>query len=353
MSNKKAVSTSVFIGVVVVLIIIAAAGFALYATKPSITSTVTSTVTSFSTVVSTSVSTVTSTITSTVTQTQTKTVTTTAIPPISATFYEGKVISQFYTAPYQCPTSSLPSGFFPNASVQKLVDGCEVGAGVIQGEPLFVLVPAFAGLSIFGVPQLGSTDTGFPVFKYGNNSYVILTHCPAMGAPINALMCPDHPVLAYSPLYDAVERSLGITNGVFGLPQGVLPLPAHSHLVAESTKNTSIPWYVVVVLVFDPNIFPDPVTGRCVQLVPSNLTNPTANCLNDVANLMKAMTTYSSSVGLANANNPIFQTVNSAFHTGNVQVVVPGLTPSTLLNKSNSNIILFFSTPEVYPSIVI
>ncbi|MEM0373993.1 MAG: hypothetical protein QXV69_07870 [Sulfolobaceae archaeon] len=345
MSTKKAVSNSVFIAVVIVLIIIAAAGFTLYATKPSITSTVTS----ISTVTYTFSSISTSTITSVTTVTKTQT----TIPPFSGTFYEGKVISQLYTANYQCPTSSLPSNFFPNASVQKLVDGCEVGAGVIQGEPLFVLVPAFAGLSIFGVPQLGSTDTGFPTFKYGNNTYVILTHCPAMGAPVNALMCPDHPVLAYSPLYTAVEQSLGITNGVFGLPEGVLPLPAHSHLIAESTKNTSIPWYVVVVLVFDPNIFPDPVTGKCVQLVPSNLTNPTANCLNSIDNLKKAMVTYSSSVGIANSNNPIFQTVNSAFHTGDLQVVVPGLTPDTLLNKSNSNIILFFSTPEVYPPIVI
>ncbi|BDB98620.1 hypothetical protein SACC_16370 [Saccharolobus caldissimus] len=281
MKNKKvkrAVSNIVFAAVVIVLVIIAAVGFALYATKPTApplttTSTVTSTLTSTTTLPPTTV-TQTSTSTVTVTTTTTQVVTKPVTVNASGAFLNGQVITFIYTSQFMCTPNATV--FFPNAVNQsKVTMGCEVGAGNISAfpkgaEPVYVLVPAFAGLSIFGVKQFGATPLGFPTFKYDNQTYVILTQC---GAALTPTACPDHMSLIYSPAFTAVEQYLGIKNGVFGLPEGVLPTPAHSHLVTFST-NQSIPWYIVVVLVFDPNIFPNPITGQCQAIVPSNLTNP-------------------------------------------------------------------------------
>lgn len=329
---KRAVSNLVFAGVTILLVIVAAAGFALYATKSPSTKVITS--------VSTSVT------TSVTTQIETKPI----VVNSSGAFLNGQVITFMYTSQFACTPSATV--FFPDAVNQsKVAMGCEVGAGNISAfpknaAPVFVLVPAFAGLSIFGVPQLGATPQGFPTFTYNNQTYVILTQC---GAALTKTACPDHMTLIYSPFFTAVEQHIGINNGVFGLPEGVLPTPAHDHIVTFAT-NESIPWYIVVVLVMDPNILPNPITGQCQAIVPSNLTNPTANCLNSITALENAMMTYSSSVGTANANNPIWQTLNDAYHVGDLQVIVPGISsPSQLLSATNSNMVLFFSDPNVYP----
>lgn len=339
--KKVGVSNLVFAGVTILLVIVAAIGFILYATKPSTTQTITS----YSTIYSTSYSTLVSTTTTTTTTTYTKTV-----PQLkSGGFLNGKVITFIYTAPAQ----PFPNGsvFFPKAKMNlSAASWFEVGA--VQNlsyypkgaAPVFVLVPAFAGLSIFGVPQLGSTPEGFPTFTYNGKTYVVLTQC---GAGLSPSMCPDHMDLIYSPAFTVVEQYLGIYNGVFGLPEGVLPTPAHSHIVTFST-NQSIPWYVVVVLVFDPNIWPDPLTGKpeFPGLVPSNLTDPSANVLNSIQALQKAMVTHSSAVEEANKNNPIWLALGKP----TTQVVVPGIvSPDQLFSLSNSNIVLFFSDPEVYP----
>jgi len=58
------------------------------------------------------------------------------------------------------------------------------------------------------------------------------------------------------------------------------------------------------------------------------------------------MMTYSSAVPAANAKNPIW----NALGKPGLQVVVPGISsPSALFSATNSNMVLFFSTPEVYP----
>ncbi|MCH4816658.1 MAG: hypothetical protein QXY87_13450 [Saccharolobus sp.] len=355
--TKRAVSNAVFAGVTIVLVIIAAIGFVLYFTKPTTTSipttstssiTVTSTITSTTTSVTTSVATQTA--TQTTTQTVTQTSTTTLTRPItvnaSGAFYNGQIITFLYTAQFECTPPATT--FFPNAVNQsKVAMGCEVGAGNISAfpkgaAPVFVLVPAFAGLSIFGVTKLGATPQGFPTFTYNNVTYTILTQC---GAALTETACPDHMSLIYSPAFTVVEQYLGIKNGVFGLPEGVLPTPAHDHLVTFAT-NTSIPWYIVVVLVFDPNIFPNPITGQCQAVVPSNVSNPTENCLNNIQALESAMTTYDSAVAVANANNPIWQALGKP----GLEVIVPGVSsPSQLLNATNSNMVLYFSDPAVYP----
>ncbi|AAY79776.1 hypothetical protein [Sulfolobus acidocaldarius] len=353
--NTRAVSNAVFVAVAVILIIIAAVGFALYATKPSTTSTVTTTVptTVVSTVTTpgmTTTSTQTVTATQTVTSTQTQTVTSTLTKPVtvnsSGAFYNGQVITFQYTAQFMCTPPATT--FFPNETNQsKAAMGCEVGAGNISAfpknaAPVFVLVPAFAGLSIFGPTQLNATPQGFPTFTYNNVTYVITTQCGAAGT---MTACPDHMTYIYSPAFTAVEQALGIKNGVFNLPEGVLPTPAHDHLVTFTT-NQSIPWYIVVVLVFDPNIFPNPITGQCQAIVPSNTTNPTANCLNNIQALENAMMTYDSAVGMANAKNPIWTTLVNT----DLQVVVPGITsPSQLMSATNSNMVLYFSDPAIYP----
>ncbi|WP_420856770.1 hypothetical protein [Sulfuracidifex metallicus] len=372
-----AASTTVYIAVIVILIILAAIGFGLYATKSvaPVTSTSVSTVTSVSTTTVpttvTSSTTATANVTTTVTSTTTttKTATVTSLPPSdeillndSGTLYNNMVITQHYTANYACEnTSSVQSLFSGLPGQEQQSTDCEVGVGVVPSGtlPLFVLTPAYAGLSIFGYQPLGATPEGFPTFTYNGTTHVVLTNCPGMGASNPALMCVDHPFLLYSPYFTAVEQHLGIKNGLnvtlsngqtVHADEGVLFTPAHTHLIATSTGNSSIGWYLVVVLVMDPNIMPNPITGQCQDVVPSNLTDPTANCLTNITSLEHAMTTYDSAVIAANANNPIWQTLNDAFHVGGLQVIVPGLnSPADLMNTSNTNVVLYFSTPNMYP----
>ncbi|BDB98618.1 hypothetical protein SACC_16350 [Saccharolobus caldissimus] len=58
------------------------------------------------------------------------------------------------------------------------------------------------------------------------------------------------------------------------------------------------------------------------------------------------MTTYDSAVQAANANNPIWEALGKP----GLEVVVPGISsPAELFNTTNSNMLLFFSDPPVYP----
>jgi hypothetical protein len=345
--NKKGVTTSVFVASIVVLLVIAVVGYALYATKS------TSTVTSVSYITTTlpgSTSVVTVTIPGSATTVTGPGSTTTITVPIqeltSGAFYNDKVITFNYTSKFFC-TPPLTQFFSNETQANQLASGCEVGAANMSAfpsdsAPLYVLVPAFAGLSIFGVHSLGATSLGFPTFVYNGTNTTIVTQC---GAALTQTECPDHMSLIYSPAFTAVEQHLGIKNGVFGLPEGVLPTPAHEHLVTF-TDNQSIPWYLVIVLVFNPNIFPNPITGQCSTMVPSNLSNPTGNCLNNYAALESALTTHDSAVAAANAGNPIWETLGNP----TLQVVVPGIsTTSQLSSASNSNMLLYFSDPPIYP----
>lgn len=331
--NKRnlAISNAVFAAAVIILIIAAAVGFGLYLTKSP--STVTTTLTSTS-VITTPPTTVTSTVTSTVTTTQTSTTTVPVTVNSSGAFLNGKVITFMYTAQFSCPPVS--SSFYPNSTVESEVMGCEVGlplnssAMPANAAPVYVVVPAFAGLSIFGPTALGATPQGFPVFNYNGYNYTILTQCGAADTPT---ACPDHMSLIYSPAFTTVEKYLGINNGVFGLPEGVLPTPAHEHIVTFAT-NTSIPWYIVVVLDFNPNIYPNPITGQCSDVVPSNSSDPTGLCLNSYANLTAALSTHDTAVMAANSNNPIWIALGK---------------PSVDAIAVPSNMILYFSDPDIYP----
>ncbi|EHP70371.1 hypothetical protein MetMK1DRAFT_00008730 [Metallosphaera yellowstonensis MK1] len=324
MRSKKAVSNVIFAAVTVILVIIAAIGFGLYATAPVKVKYVN--------------------VTTPVPVNQTKvvyqnvTVTKKVYVPVkyntSGAFLNGQVITFNYTAQFSC--SPPLTQFFPNETqANQVAMGCEVGAAnssafPANAAPVYVVVPAFAGLSIFGVQQLGANPLGFPVFHYNGQNYTVLTQCGAAGTPTG---CPDHMTYIYSPAFTVVEQYLGIKNGVFGLPEGVLPTPAHSHVVTFAT-NTSIPWYIVVVLDFNPNIFPNPITGQCQAIVPSNESNPTSLCLNSYNNVEQALHTYDSAVSTANQNNPIWEALGKP---GVDAISVP------------SNMILYFSDPAVYP----
>jgi hypothetical protein len=255
--------------------------------------------------------------------------------PVSGGFFNSGVVTFIYDKNYTCSPSS--ASLFPSESSVVGNTPCEVGIGstTAGAQPVWVLVPAYAGLSIFGVQQLGSSSQGYPVY----NGQVILTDCGAGGTKA---ACADHPTFMYSPAFTVVERYLNITSGVFGLPEGVLPTPAHSHLV---NYEGDVPWYTVAVLVFDPNIMPNPVTGQCSQVVPSSLSNPTANCLNSLTALQNALTTSNQAISSANKGNPIY----AALGMPNTQVVVPGDITIPQLNNANSNLILYFNVVNSNP----
>lgn len=311
---ERGVSSAIFGATTIVLLVVAAAGFYLYTTASTIPSK-----TSTTTVVSTSL-----------------------IQELkSAGFVNGNTTTFGYTQNYICSPSG--TAFINNAEAQAAakVTTCIVGAGnrtaVAGAFPVFVLVPAFAGLSNFGVTQLGASSQGYPVFDHTT----IATQCGGGGS---ASACPDHPTYLYSPDFTLVEQHLGIKSGVFGLPEGVLPTPAHDHIAGFDT-NGSIPWYVVVVLVFDPNIFPNAVTGQCTKWVDSNLTNPMGNCLTSFSALSAAMNAKSSANSIANMtqDDPIYDTFGGV----GTQVLIPGVTIISETSGANTNLFLYFNiTPE-------
>ncbi|MDA4123308.1 MAG: hypothetical protein OK456_09035 [Thaumarchaeota archaeon] len=319
-TRRTAVSTTIFAATAIVLIVIAAVGFGLYATTSAKTSTSTSTTT-------------------------TTAISTTTLAPsgtrsaISGGFINSQTVVFGYNENYTCTPSIASLGL--NASESNT--SCEVGAGnasAVSGAlPVFVLVPAYAGLSIFGVPALGATSQGYPVF----DNQTIVTDCGAGGSNSS---CPFHPTYIYSPDFTAVEQHLNITNGVFGLPEGVLPTPAHDHVVGY-IGNQYIPWYMVTVLVFDPNIMPNAITGQCTQVVQSNLANPTGNCLNSISAIEAALNTNSSATASANTlqSNPIYQTFGGV----TAQVLIPGVTMVAESSPANSNLFLYFNVVNGNP----
>ena len=307
-SSRAGVSNIVFAVSVIVLIVIAAAGFGLYATAPGSTGAPTHT---------------------TVTQSGS----TPFARPTETGGYNNDAVGPFvYPYQYKC----LPSltKYFSNETTASALTQCEVGEGDATAEQgaasLWVIVPAFAGLSIFGAGKLGASPEGFPVY----NNQTIVTQCGASGTPSG---CPDHPLLLYSPFFTAVEEHLGLNTGYGGLPEGVLPTPAHDHLIDCCFQT--VPWYTIVVLVFDPNIFPNAVTGQCAAVAPSNLTDPTGDCLSNYSGLLKALTAHDSGVSTVNVGNPIWQTLGGP----NAQVVIPGAATASQIANANSNLFEHFT----------
>ncbi len=316
--NRRGVSTVVFATVVIALLLLAGGGFTLYLTnRPAMMETTT-------------------------TLTQATTSTLTYHPMVSGGFLNNKVVTFIYTSKEQCNPGlqQLFSGS-AEATAASAKTNCEVGAAgsfPSNTPPVWAIVPTYAGLSIFGVPQLGASPQGFPTYM----NQTILTDCGAGGS---AMACPDHPALIYSPAFTAVEQHLGMANGVFGLPEGVLPTPAHDHIVSTDAGGQSVPWYVVAVLVFDPDIVPNPQTGQCWQIVTSSLADPTGNCLTSLTALQNAMGTSNSAIAQANTGNPIWETLGKP----TVQVVIPGASMVSEISNANSNFAVTFGVSSTNP----
>src|SRR5712692_647874 len=223
---------------------------------------------------------------------------------VTGGFFNGQVVTFQFFEPFSCTPS--PSSLLPNDANAKAAENktqCEAGAaGTFPSnvEPVWGMAPAFAGLSVFGITDFGATPDGFPTY----NGTTVFTDCTGMGSTHK---CPDHPPLFYSPVIVAVEQNnLSITNGVMGLPEGVMPFPAHTHVIDTDAGGQDIPWNAIAVFVFDPNIFPNPATGKCTQVAPSNLTAPTGNCLVSITALQAAMGKANSGIASANKSNPIW-----------------------------------------------
>jgi hypothetical protein len=330
LKNRHGVSNGVFAAAVVVLLIIAGIGYGLYATK--LPSSVTTT--------STATSTVTSATTTTITAAQSGS----NQLGFTGGFLDNKLVTfVFYgDTPPVCQPSITK--LFPNdstAASASAATNCEMGAkGTFPSNavPVWGLIPIFAGLSVFGIPSMGSTPDGFPTY----NNHTILTDCAAITSPRS---CPGHPKILYSPAFVMVQQSMGIKTGLMNLPEGVMPFPAHTHIVTTDANQQNIPWDVVSVLVFDPNIFPNPLTGVCTQTVPSALSNATANCLTSIQALQNAMTTSNSAVAQANANNPVWAAMGKPL----MQVVIPGDTQPTEITNANSNMNIPFAVTDQNP----
>ena len=259
-------------------------------------------------------------------------------------FTQGQVVTFQYMGAYSCQPSLAQ--LYPSQASINTTTNCEVGAAdqnaIPSQVPEWVLVPAFAGMTIFGVTALGADSRGFPVS--GGSS--VLTDCGAGGSPTG---CPDHPKLIYSPAFTTVEQFANITTGYNGLPEGVLPTPAHDHLLNTTTDFPNVEWGTIVVLVFDPNIFPDRVTGACTAHTASNLSSATGNCLTSIAALARALGQQSSAVATANGGspgNPIWKALGGPKD----QVLVPGDITIAQLNNLNSDLYIPFSVVPGAPS---
>ncbi|MBI3859594.1 MAG: hypothetical protein HY296_05070 [Thaumarchaeota archaeon] len=331
-SRRHAVSTIVVVGILVAVIVVAAGGY--YLLAPGNTGTTSQSTTPTST----------HTTSSATTSNNLVDISLILNGTTSAGFYDNQVVSFLYTQDFTC-TPAL-SNFAQNQTEANLAaarTACEVGGGnrtaVANAAPVFILVPAFAGLSIFGVQDLGATSQGYPTF----NNHLVFTQCGAGGTKS---ACSDHPTLIYSPYFTAVEQHLGIKTGYGGLPEGVLPTPAHDHVV-NYAGGPSIPWDVITVLVFDPNIMPDGATGECHQWVNSNLTSATGNCLTSFDALTAAMTTNSAANAAANStqSNPIYTTLGGP----SAQILIPGVTIVSDTSPTNTNLFLYFSVANSDP----
>ncbi|BCS91299.1 MAG: hypothetical protein ARM1_0756 [Candidatus Micrarchaeota archaeon] len=265
---------------------------------------------------------------------------------ISSGFYDNNVVMLIYTKNYTC-TPGISASML-NSTVDSLTKGCEIGilnnatynSSVMKA---YELIPAYTGFGVFGFYAIGADQYGFPQFSYNGSVYNIVTSCGASGSRAD---CNYTPSYVYSPFFSSLE-SLVSNHGIGGLPKGVLPLPSSDYLLTSVT-NRSNPINIVAVLVLDPNIMPDPITGECSRIVQSNLSNPIADCLNSTTALYNALQTKDSAVAAANANNIVWKDLGEPEY----QVIIPGLTsPSELANITNTNIILYFNATAQYPPV--
>jgi len=274
----------------------------------------------------------------------------------SAAFDDGQIVTFHYNGTNTWTCTPGLTVMYPKVSDAKTASSttnCESGnasQNAVQQVPMYVLIPGFAGLTVYGLTAIGASSHGFPEV----NGTPILTQCPAAGFPGS---CPDRPAYVYSPAFAAYEQATGYPSGVDGLPIGVLPSVAEDRLINTSATYPNVYWGTVAVIVFDPNIFPAQSSPTCTKTVSSNLSDPTGNCLTSVAALQNAERTCSSSSDSFNsaAKNPIWEgfVEGGGSQCAQVEVLGIGGQPGNL-NTLNENEYIPFSVtpgaPSSYPS---
>ncbi len=253
----------------------------------------------------------------------------------SGAFLDSRTVTLIYTANYIC-NPQLSS----NAN---LTCGIKT-AGVLLGTlPVWEIAPYFAGISALGGNNSGATSQGYAVY----NGNVFATQC---GSGLSPSACPQTPVFIKEvpPLLGRLINNYSGTNKLNRYLPGVVPMPAHDNLLLHDYGNTSIPWYVIIVRVYDPNVFPNPVTGTCTQVAPSNLTNATGNCLTSFDALVRAFGTHNRYVPLINKVNPLYN-VTTNLSTQVVISLVPTIAGVSGILYPNTNIFETFrvSSPAV------
>ncbi len=270
-------------------------------------------------------------------------------------FANGQVVTFVYNGSntYLC-TPSVTTMFpkDPNSTGAAAVTSCEAGnasqTAVVGQLPQWYLVPAFAGLSDFGLTALNATPRGFAT----TNGSTIETDCGAGGTPT---ACPDHPQYLFSPLVAQAEADSGLGHGAQGLPVGVMPFPAHD-MLENYTTYPLVSWGTIFVFVFDPNILPDRTTGACVATAPSNLTSATGNCLTTWAHVYAAADTCSSAAQHYNSavGNPLWKAFMSSDHLSpcaQAYVPAPGtFGPAGPASLLNSNVYVPYAVQPGAPS---
>lgn len=252
----------------------------------------------------------------------------------SAAFLNGNIVSMGYTHSYLCTPSIASSYRNISGAIRNMTEcGTVTPSNIIETLPIWAIVPSYAGFSIYGFKQWNSTRDGFATFQ-GN---AIITDC---GAGESASACGDTPIYRYTAKSYLYEQAYGVFSGINGIPQGLLPFPAHDYITLSDYGGVPTPLYVVFVMVFDPNIFPNATTGRCTQVAPSNLTNATANCLTSFAALRNAIATRNSYIPQINAGNKLWM-LESNTTLQAIIVLNKNITGTSNLLYPNSNIYLY------------
>ncbi len=268
----------------------------------------------------------------------------------SPAFQNGSIVTAVTYSNYHL--LALLTVLFPGSSEAanaSAVTNCEVGVLLTNKTsgalPRWNLIPSFAGLSIYGIAAWGSTPQGYPVY----NGTTVVTQCGAAGTPAGCLNLTKY---FYSVKQGIDERTLGIYKGISGLPEGVLPSPANDKLMSPVKTNTPSLSYVIRVGVYDPNIFPNATTGKCKQVAPSNLSNPTGDCLTSYAALKTALLTADSGVAVVNANNPLWNAAGKPMTQVSLLSSL-NLSAAVKLNSSDTNLVVYSyvnNTPS-YPAV--
>lgn len=256
----------------------------------------------------------------------------------SGGFLNGHIVTIEYTANFTCSPSLM--AIYGNtsdvANASKSTDCTAKTPGNLYSTlPVWEIYPSFASISTYGINQSTLTvKDRYPVF----NGTEIYTDCGTVGT---AAACHWVPEYTYGLNSTRVEQDYGIFNGISGQPKGVFPFPDYDYILLDNYSGESTPWYVVLVRVYDPNIFPNATTGKCKQVAPSNLSNPIGNCLTSFAALQRAYQTRDSYISILNKNNKLWIIQGSPMTQ--VQIATaPNVTGISGLLYPNTNMYLFF-----------